>query len=96
VTIKSCFEKYDYIPDPHTAVGVFIGEKLAERSKPVIVLATAHCRKFDCIKEILQTDLNNEPDLFKAGFGRQEDPDIVKTTIPADYSKVKEIINSKI
>jgi threonine synthase len=96
VTIKSCFEKYDYIPDPHTAVGVFIGEKLAERSKPVIVLATAHWRKFDCIKEILQTDLNNEPDLFKAGFGRQEDPDIVKTTIPADYSKVKEIINSKI
>ncbi len=44
-TIRECFEKFQYILDPHTAVGVRAMETTAGKS-PQICLATAHPAKF--------------------------------------------------
>jgi threonine synthase len=53
-TIKSTYNKYDYIVDPHGAVGLFVNEKY-KRIKPAfshsIVLETAHPAKFSDIVE---------------------------------------------
>lgn len=57
-TIKDFYEKYDYVLDPHTAVGVSVAlEKQSTLSSPVICLATAHPAKFpDAIKDATGKD----------------------------------------
>ncbi len=46
-TIGKYHERYDYVLDPHTAVGVCVAEKLAgPADEPVMCLATAHPAKF--------------------------------------------------
>ena len=44
-TIKEFYRDYDYLLDPHTAVGVRAGVTL-QQERPVICLATAHPAKF--------------------------------------------------
>lgn len=44
-TIRLVYEKYGYLLDPHTAVGVAVGEALRNED-PLICLATAHPAKF--------------------------------------------------
>jgi threonine synthase len=44
-TIKEIKDAYDYVLDPHTAVGVAVGERLKNQD-PLICLATAHPAKF--------------------------------------------------
>lgn len=51
-TIKRYKESADYVLDPHTAVGVYVAEQLAEKDVPCICLSTAHPAKFtDAIKD---------------------------------------------
>jgi threonine synthase len=53
-TIKSTYNKYDYIVDPHGAVGLFVNEKykrIKQASSHSIVLETAHPAKFSDIVE---------------------------------------------
>jgi threonine synthase len=45
-TIKIFYEKYSYLLDPHTAVGVNAAWKFAAPDTPVVCLATAHPAKF--------------------------------------------------
>ena len=45
-TIKKYYEKYDYVLDPHTAVGVYVAEKFQSLEVPTVCLATAHPAKF--------------------------------------------------
>jgi threonine synthase len=45
-TIRRYYDDYKYVLDPHTAVGVFVGEKHAVKDEPLICLATAHPAKF--------------------------------------------------
>ena len=45
-TIHKYFDQYDYMLDPHTAVGVSVAEELADDAIPVVCLATAHPAKF--------------------------------------------------
>ena len=44
--IKKCYEQEGYILDPHTAVGVAVAERFADKAVPTICLATAHPAKF--------------------------------------------------
>ena len=44
--IKRYKEEYDYVLDPHTAVGVLVAEKFQSLEVPTICLATAHPAKF--------------------------------------------------
>ncbi len=51
-TIKSCYETTGEVLDPHTAVGLFAGNKARRNTEtPLVVLATAHPAKFpDAVK----------------------------------------------
>lgn len=45
-TISRYNQQNSYIADPHTAVGLFVAEKLAKPTSAMITLATAHPAKF--------------------------------------------------
>lgn len=46
-TIKACYEDTGEILDPHSAVGLYVGNRLHTNSEsPLVVLATAHSAKF--------------------------------------------------
>lgn len=44
--IKKYWSEHNYLLDPHTAVGVYVAEQIAEEGTPVVCLATAHPAKF--------------------------------------------------
>jgi len=46
VTIRENYERYGYILDPHTAVGVHVANSFLDDDEPMICLATAHAAKF--------------------------------------------------
>ncbi|NLB56009.1 MAG: threonine synthase [Lentisphaerae bacterium] len=57
-TIKHCYEKHNYLLDPHTAVGVNAAVKNPDPQCPTICLATAHPAKFDdAVKRATGKDL---------------------------------------
>lgn len=61
-TIREYYEKYGYILDPHTAVGVLVGEKFIENNVPMICLATAHPAKFGgAIADALGENMAHHP-----------------------------------
>ncbi len=45
-TIRRYHETYGYLLDPHTAVGIAVGEPFHQKDEPLIALATAHPAKF--------------------------------------------------
>jgi len=55
-TIHEVYEKYKYIADPHTAVGIAAAQKLSTNF-PKIVLSTAHPAKF---KESVEKEVATE------------------------------------
>lgn len=61
-TIREFHERYGYLLDPHTAVGVYAGCRHIEKNIPMICLATAHPAKFgDAIKDAVGRDLAYHP-----------------------------------
>ncbi len=55
-TIRDFHQKTGYVLDPHTAIGVKVGQQLAEGDCPLICLATAHPAKFgDAVLEATGT-----------------------------------------
>ncbi|CAK4867096.1 unnamed protein product [Aphanomyces euteiches] len=46
-TIRTYYDKYNYLLDPHTACGVAAADKLAEANEATVSLSTAHPAKFD-------------------------------------------------
>jgi threonine synthase len=45
-TIRSVYEDFDMLIDPHTAVGVKVAREFAEEGTPMLTMATAHPAKF--------------------------------------------------
>lgn len=83
--IKKYYERYGYVLDPHTSVGVYVAERHFEKGEPMICLATAHPAKFpQAIQEATGKD-----------FGRHEILDAVKdartrcAVLPADEDAVR-------
>jgi threonine synthase len=70
-TIASIWKKTGFLPDPHTAVGIAVGERLAAGGTPLVCLATAHPTKF---AEAVEAACGYRPPLPE-GFG-----DIMKRT----------------
>jgi threonine synthase len=69
--ITTLFEKYDYVADPHTAIG-YLGVP-QKRTGLSLVLATAHPAKF---REVVQPLIRTEvplPDALAAAFARKKD-----------------------
>ncbi|MEA2012752.1 MAG: threonine synthase [Verrucomicrobiota bacterium] len=65
-TIKSVYEKHNYLLDPHTAVGFHTAKKISqifkESDAPIICLATAHPAKFNnAITKALNKDIAKHP-----------------------------------
>ncbi len=56
--IKKYYEHYNYLLDPHTAIGVGIAEQFLEDGERTLCLATAHPAKFgEAIKQALGNDV---------------------------------------
>jgi threonine synthase len=51
-TMQSIYEKYNYIADPHTAVGICVAEEKAN-NETCVVMATAHPAKFKADVELI-------------------------------------------
>ena len=75
-TIKSVYDRFGYIIDPHTAVGFRALEKSrqtnATPNEPSVVMSTAHPAKFiEAIKEALDIDITL-PDRLQEVLGRKK------------------------
>ncbi len=89
-TIRNFHEKTGYTLDPHTAVGVAVGQKVRNSSCPLVCLATAHPAKFgDAVKKAI----GSEPELPQAfnGLSSREKRLI---TIAAETELVKKFVST--
>ena len=59
-TIRDFHNKFGYVLDPHTAVGLNAGLALQEKETPMICLATAHPAKFG---DAVNKAINRDPDM---------------------------------
>jgi threonine synthase len=84
-TVREIYEKYGYILDPHTSVGVKVARDLgAHLTQPVVCLATAHAAKFpDTVRKAigLAPELNVKTAALISGAERT-------TLLPADLHKI--------
>lgn len=63
-TIRDTYANYDYLLDPHTAVGVTVAREQLDAAEPMLCLATAHPAKFsDAIEQAVGEDLAHHPQL---------------------------------
>lgn len=61
-TIRRYYEQHQYLLDPHTAVGVAVGEPYHSADVPLIALATAHPAKFNqAILDAVGEDVARHP-----------------------------------
>ncbi len=61
-TIGEYHRRYDYLLDPHTAVGVSVAGRLHEPGHPTVCLATAHPAKFpEAIAKAIGRDIARHP-----------------------------------
>ncbi len=92
-TMREVFKKYNYILDPHGAVGFYALEKYLENSpdKKGFFLETAHPVKFDSVEKIVGT-YGETPESVKNLFARPKH----SVEIEANYEDLKEILEGKI
>lgn len=87
-TIRSVYEKADYLVDPHTAVGIAVAERLRDADTPLVCLATAHPAKFeDAVAKAIPG--------FEVPSGLYEslrDQPTRKSVLDADVDQVKHFI----
>ncbi len=90
-TIKDFYEKYNYILDPHTAVGVNAALSLRndDTSIPVVSLSTAHPAKFGAA---VNKAIKISPDLPTALAGLESKESRCEI-LDADINKVKSFIS---
>ena len=66
--IRRYYRQYEYLLDPHTAVGVAVGERYLSDTVPTLCLATAHPAKFKAaIEEALDRDLAHHETIDRLG-----------------------------
>lgn len=92
-TIREVFEKYNYILDPHGAVGFYALEKHLKNSsgKKGFFLETAHPVKFDSVEKIIGT-YGEMPESVENLFSRPKH----SVEIEANYENLKEILLQKL
>ena len=87
-TIKSFFEEYGYILDPHTAVGINAAQAFIDSSCPMVCLATAHPAKFGEAVE----KATGRPVELPPGLQGLENKESRCKIITADEEKVKSFL----
>ncbi len=89
-TIRSTYERFAYIADPHTAVGIAAGRRLATNGSPLVCLATAHPAKFpESVDKAIGKPVAFHPRLDKLAGAKTR-----KTVLPADTQAVKAFIEA--
>lgn len=89
-TIRTFYEKWNYILDPHTAVGVHAGLTLKDK-KPLICLSTAHPAKFpETVKSALNKDFPLPEEIEKLRSRPQK-----YEILESDREKVKSYLLAK-
>ncbi len=88
-TIDKIYSKYKYILDPHTAVGITAALKSNFiKSRPVIVLATAHPAKFkEVVDSVIEKKITYPPQL-RAAAGKKKKSILVSK----NYKSLKKIL----
>lgn len=92
-TMRAVYEKYNYILDPHGAVGFYALEKFLNENpnKQGFFLETAHPVKFDSVEKIVGT-YGEMPESVKELFEKEK----CSVEIEANYKELKEILLEKI
>ncbi|MFN2391921.1 MAG: threonine synthase [Pyrinomonadaceae bacterium] len=92
-TMRDVFEQYNYILDPHGAVGFYGLQKHLEKNpaQKGFFLETAHPVKFDSVKNIVGT-FGAIPKAVENLFSREKQ----SVEIEADYGDLKKILLEKI
>lgn len=90
-TIREYHEKYDYLMDPHTAVGVRAAKSFINPDRPMICLSTAHPAKFGAaVKEAI----GKEPDLPPSLSGLEK-MDSRCDILDADVDQIKAYLEKR-
>ena len=92
-TMRQIYNNYEYILDPHGAVGFYALEKYLEKhpEKQGFFLETAHPVKFDSVEKIIGT-YGEMPESVKELFEKEQH----SVEIEADYEDLKQFILNKI
>ncbi len=92
-TMREVFEKYNYILDPHGAVGFYALEQYLNKNpeKQGFFLETAHAVKFDSVEKIIGT-CGEMPESVKSLFEKEKH----SVEIEANYEDLKKILLEKI
>jgi threonine synthase len=92
-TMREVYQKYEYILDPHGAVGYRALADHLDRhpNEKGIFLETAHPVKFDSVENILETTVET-PKAVADLFSRKKE----STEIEVNYDDLKDILSSKI
>lgn len=90
-TIKEYSEKYDYLMDPHTAVGVRAAQSFVTPDRPMICLSTAHPAKFG---EAVRKAIGRDPELPPALAGL-ESMESRCDVLDADIETVKKYLRAR-
>lgn len=92
-TIQSTYERFGYVLDPHTAVGVHVAESYRQPNTPMICLATAHPAKFAAAIEQAtgRSDLATAP-----AIEALKNRPTRKTTLPNNTQTIAQFIQDSI
>jgi threonine synthase len=86
-TIREIHDRFGYVVDPHTAVGIAVGRRLAA-SRPLVCLATAHPAKFpESVDQAIGRAVARHPRLDALAAAKTR-----KTVLPADVAAVEHFI----
>ncbi|HBA82964.1 MAG TPA: threonine synthase [Verrucomicrobia bacterium] len=89
--IRRYHAEHGYLLDPHTAVGVFVGERHLSSSSPTICLATAHPAKFgQAIRDATGQDLGHHEIL-----DRLLDAPTRCEVLPADEQAIRDFVSNR-
>ena len=89
--IKRVFDEYNYVVDPHTAVGFLGFEKFKENNpdSASVILATAHAAKFlETMNQVLPKDSIERPNDVDELMSREK----VAKEMSADYGNFKQFL----
>ncbi len=95
-TIKTTYQKSNYILDPHTAVAVKVAEECRKNNPEgvVVTLATAHPAKFpDVVKKAIGIEPALPPRLADL-YQRPEKYDVLPTDLARVQQYVRERVNN--
>ena len=94
-TIASYYRTHDYLPDPHTAVGLAVAEQFRQPDLPTVCLATAHPAKFgEAVREALHRDVAHH-EIIDALFGRSTRCTVLPATKEAVQQFIAETLAAK-